>query len=843
MKSLLRITFALFLFALGAQGMAEELRINVKAYTTIDGKRLPVSGLHIYRVTSAGKKTDYHQTSNRGDLWNGQRDERITVSKVGRLSFEYMVWDGAFYDPSRGDFIRVSNTEPESRKGSFTVDCNAVSGNETEVSVEVHFLDPSDAKHRLGEAMAKGRLREGGTLAPEGDDGAREGEYEKFDVRFAVPADSLKPTYRIVAQPVWIDKTANLTYYGDPLAYYGRKYYTTMVRESGFRETDEQRGFLFFDQAPRTPGEAYALGKGAVADPLADYSLTYRDTLHYATRGGKADPDNLYFRVPFRIKVADGMETHDCAALVRWVVTDYTDILSEHCDTVIEGRSDPLRFLSYNVGGFLHEKGDPVSDGFWFPVRADGTHEAKTDLRIAFETGRTDIDWNRGDNARQRQKAETLVANVTRIEDNDIREVEIVGYASPDGGYAHNQQLAAGRVQTFRTYLQQTMPRLRSYIVARAEVAPWSMVADTLQAWTGRDLSTCTQDAAQASTALRAAVGDSLYLAALDAVRVIKFNVKYEIKAAYTDQELLEKYRDRTLSQDFMYVSVYRYLAGQGDWEGAERVCQEIYDRKYKEQPRNPRDPDSMADLLLYANDLCAIKLHRAESDTALLAPFVKNPDRAYADKRRRVVVKGIPDMPLLNQASAYLLCKKYGMARGLMNFYRSRGASNSADAQLVSDLIEANHRVTREHVERLGRISPLNRVVCTLALSDASGEELASAKETALNTELLSDTVAVNNIVRALCYGREYGRRNGSYKVTDFYDTELEEGAGYLRTALRQDPSLGDIAFSQRDLKPLFKVMDRMKADEDVIYSIQVERSNRLKQTAAPAAQTPVQP
>lgn len=842
MRTYIRHILLVLLFACAAAHLlAEDLHINVKAYTVIDGKHHPVSGLHIYRVTSAGKKVDYHQTYNQGDLWNGQRDERIVVSKVGRLSFEYLVWDGAFYDPTMGDFIRVGNTDPESQKGSFTLDCSKIEGTETEVRVEVKFLDPIEAKRRLGEAVAKGRLREGGTLSPEGDDGLREGEYEKFDVRFSVPVDSLKPTYRIVAQPVWVDKTANLTYNGDPLAYYGNKYYTTMVREGGFRETSDQRGFLFFDQAPRTPNEAYSPGRGAMGDRLGDYSLTYRDTLHYATRGGQRYPENLYFRVPFRIKVADGMETHDCSAIVRWVVTDYTKILSVHCDTVIEGRSDPLRFLSYNIGGFMPESGDPINDGFWFPVRQDGTHEAKTDLRIAFETGRTEIDWTRGDNAAQRTKAETILRNVLQIEDSDIREVEIVGYASPDGGYARNQQLAEGRVQTFRRYLQGVMPRLSSYISAHAEVAPWSMVADTLCAWHALDANS--EGYREPSAALRSVVGDSLYLAALDAVRVIKFNVKYEIKAAYTDEELLQKYHENTLSQDFMYVSVYRHLAQQGDWDGAERVCQKIYDRKYKEQPRDAANPDTMADLLLYANDLCAIKLHKAVGDTTLLAPFVKNPDRSYPDKRRHVVIKGIPDMPLLNQASAYLMNKKYGMARGVMNFYRSRGTANSEEAQLVSDLIEANHHVTREHVERLGRISPLNRVVSTLALSDATSEELANAKELSLDTEVLSDTVAVNNIVRALCYGREYGRRNGSYKVEDLYDPELEAGATYLRMALRQDPSMTDMAFSQRDLKPLFKVVDRMKRDEDVIYSIQVTRRNSQQTPVAPAAPNSIQP
>lgn len=855
MKKILTLLLLIVVAAGGVQ--AEDLIINVKAYWKNEGRRVPLAGVHVYRVTSNGKRVDYAQTYSGGDLMNGKHDERIRTQKVGFLTFECIVWDAARFE--NGEFVFPNQkTAPESKKTIFTLDCSKIKGNEYTKEVEITPVDVKDFKFRMGEARTTATLRVGTGFAPEGDDGARVGEYETFGVRFLVPKDSLKSNQRIVAQPVWIDKTAGLTYYGDPLVYYGKDYYRMQLRESAYSRDADQEGLPFYDGAPRTKGEAYAKEMAISDDLLHDYTLTDRDELHYAKKGGQKDDDNLYFRLPFYIKVDERMASNDCAALVKWVVTDYDSIVSEHCDTIIEGRSDPLRFLRYDVGGFLDESGNTDADRYWFPERIDGAHEAACDLKIFYETGQTAIDWSNPTNAAERERALKNIRDVMNIADADVREVEVVGYASPDGKVSTNERLAAGRVQSFRSFLSSEMGRVDRYTRSRAEIASWASVADTLRTWgmlDGEYGDPVTEGE------IRSKVDETTLKRALDAVRVTRFNIKYEITAAYTDEELLAKYEEQTVSQEFMYRSVYRYLAQQGDWEGAEKVCREIYDKKkdfHKKElaeldelmndtaKRSPEDSiaanrrisilmSETHDLLLYSNDLCAILLHRGVGDTTLLKKYLVAPNRTFRDTRRNVLVHGVPDMVLLNQAAAYLLNKKYSYARGLVNFYRSkRNASGGAETEsikLIGDLIDANKEVKREHVESLGRIDPLNKVVCTLALRDATAEELRQAKMLALDTAQISDTVAVNNIVRALCYGRDYGRRNGTYKVTDYYDTDLTEGAEYLLKALEQDRSLYSMAYAQRDLKPLFKVVDRIRRDREVIKNVKVTRKNRAKE------------
>ena len=857
MKKILTI----LLMAVVAAGtmQAEDLLINVKTYWMNGNTRVPLGGVHIYRVTSSGKKTNYKQTYKSGDLYNEKMDDRIRTEKLGKLNFECIVWDAKHFVD--GDLVWTREESEyhypaDTKLARFTIDCDKVKGNETTVSVQIHPVDIKDFQYRLGEASKTATLRVGTGFVPEAEDGARVGEYETFGVRFLVPKDSLKSNQRIVAQPVWVDKATNLTYYGDPLVYYGSDYYAKELRESVFSREHDQQGLPFYDGSPRVPGDAYAKTMAITDDLLHDYTLTDRDELHYAQKGSQRDDENLYFRLPFYIKVDESMASNDCAAMVKWVVTDYDKILSEHCDTIVEGRSDPLRFLRYDVGGFLEKTSDVKANNYWFPERLDGAHDDACDLKIFYETGKTNIDMSNPSNAAEIEKAKENIRRVKNTPDSDVREVDIVGYASPDGNVDTNQRLAAGRVQSIRPFLSSEIGSNVS-LHTNALIASWESVADTLGEWGFLDRE---NGDPITEAELRSKVPADTLKRALDAVRVTRFNIKYVITSAYTDEELLEKYENKTLSQDFMYTSVYRYLASLGDWEGAEKVCREIYDKKralYKEEleeidklinTKAPNDSiqkvnnnrvgnllSNSHEMLIYSNDLCAILLHRGVGDTTLLRNYLVAPNRTFRDAKNHTLVHGVPDMVLLNQAAAYLLNKKYGYARGLVNFYRSkRNASageESESIKLIGDLIDANREVKREHIESLGRIDPINKVVCTLALRDATDDELRDAKKQSLDLEQISDTIAVNNIVRALCYGRDYSRRNGTYKVLDYYDTDLEEGATYLAKALEQDNSLYSMAYAQRDLKPLFKVMDRIKRDKEVIKNIKVTRKNRAKE------------
>lgn len=916
-----------------ATSWAEDFLVNVHVhakvtYMGLDGKKhntLDISEALIYITEADGsvRREQVFPTQANGQLIYDGRDAkvdyrlRLDKNMGGRYVVNYIISDKLryeknretgrkewqIYDADKKDYVVVKNPRSVSDAyyGSFTLDLATQKGTEVTIPFTVNLSADDKAYYtqRLHGATVRGRDKVSDPLGPQGEDGARVGKYENFSVRFLVPRDSLKSYYRIVAQPVWVDKKENTTYYGDPLTYYCRDFYYTRSRESSFHNGVQQDGLPFFNGYINT-NNYYAQDDAAADDLLRHHSLTEREELHYprAHNMGPRAQDSLYFRLPLYIKVDESMADNDCVAMVKWVLTDYTKILSEHCDTIIEGRSDPLRYLQYNVGGLLDEgMRDERSDEYWFPESANGSHDADCSLRIFFETGKTTLDWEKENNALQKQEALNTIRTVQQTPDSYIRAVYITGFASPDGNEQINRKLAAGRTQEFKQWFRSVMPEASQYIYEKSEIASWAMVADTLRMW-GK-LNGNIGDFADEETVRTAFPDrqDPTLRAALDAVRVITFRITYEIQAAYTPEELIELH-DRNggkLSQDFMYREIYRHYVDNKEYGAAQRVCQQIYDSKYHIYRRNLDRMENLRDMynaaaaterrlkrefladtlnvearasheaaierrdsigralgneinichemLLYANDLCAIKLMRSEGDTTLLAPFTVMPDCRLRDRRHNnVSINGVPDVVLLNQAAAYLTCKRPGWARTYMSFYekraypdRNRATANEKVKQLqdVIAVKTSTRGITPEQVNSIEAINPINGILGVLAMDSPSNEDFEHAKKLALDTSLVSDSVATNNIVRALWYGRDFNRRNNTYKLMpeDYYDPELEQGARYLQNALRQDPDLTEMAQAQRDLKPIFKVLDRIRRDEELIKNIKVVRRNRAKE------------
>lgn len=909
MKRLLIFLLIALAATTGTQAQ-ERLKINVTAHysneklkvgTTQRLKDFKIVGVHLYHVRTNGDIEYLGQTDKNGTL-----AQPIEIPKMGYYTIKYLLHDNArfvkgdeetqtrshweIYDTHRSNHsdtlmlqqadIELNDTRSNWRQaslaevekgslvevGEITVNCSKISSKEHKLDIHLKERNKEDymyiASMTTEESMISGSKRARSGVGALGSDGMREGDYENFSVRFKVPKGSMKPHYRIVAQPVWIDKKLDLEYYGDPMAFYNKKYYYTKLRESTFELMDKQEGLLFYDSVPRKKTDAYTQDQGPADDYLAHYNLTEREELHRIRQSAEMDYENYHFRVPFYIKVNNDMANNDCAALVKWVITDYDHIIAEHCDTIISGRSDPLRFLKYNVGGFMDKSShNYAGNRYWFPETGEGLHNDTTNLRLYYEVGKTDLDFTQSQNAQEVAKVDSLSKLVLEM-GADILDVQILGYASPEGGQELNQRLAASRAQKFGEYIKNRLPKLARYIHPRSAIAPWSMVADTLRRM-GK-MGGLVGDPATKEDIYAQVKDPEALKKALDAVRVTKFRIDYEIKKPYTPQELCDIYDSKGFNRPYMYRDLYRYLTdltqGQKDWKKAERVCQEKYDivaerhaaslqtlRTLADKPTlAPEDSLPMKqalmdahEVLLYANDLCAMKLHRSEGDTTLLHGFINKhlsldyQNNAYGNEK----VGPLPGIVYLNQASAYLLYNRFSMARGLMEYYQENYNEKQSTVEemntILSDLIAIHaspSNITPECVERLAKIDPINRVVCVLAMPEATPEEISQIRHIAVTQT--SDSIANNNLIRALCYGHEFIFRNDSYQVEekDLYDNDLRRGATYLRTALQQDPSLYDMAYVQRDLKPLFKVMTRMKQDEELLKNIRIKRRNSAK-------------
>lgn len=865
-----------------ANVMADDLTVNVQTwYKPKNGRERTISQVHFYHVEN-GSVTYFGQTGDSG-LMNNEGSNRLVIGKLGYYELRYILNDDVRFDLDRNVWEIVKNKEVRdatteevermsiTRVGHLKIDCKKYKGNATDlirINLELinkdYEFDILSRTEKAAIAESKTQIKNKDWGGMENEDGAAVGEYESFGVRFSVPKDSLKPHYRIVAQPVWIDKKLDLTYYGDPLVYFNRDYFITQYRESAYELAPHQEGFLFYDGDPRPHGEAYSQDRGPVEEYLCDFSLTDRPELHKPSRSSDyVDSTMYYFRVPFYIRVDESMRNNDCAALVKWVVTDYTKILSEHCDTVILGRSDPLRFMRYNVGGFMGPGRNRMANRFWFPQATKGSHNDNVDLKLFYETGERTLNLSRPENINALHQVDSLVRRVKAIEHSSVRQISIMGHASPDGNRERNEELAKSRATNFRSIISSRYPEYAGSIDSDSKVVPWVTIADLLRA---KGLLPGKEGDPATEADIRAAAGSKEELKKyLDEVRVTQLGIAYEITSDYTDEELCDIYENKPSTlQPFMYHRLYRYYASeeQNDWLKAEKICRAFYDdatKRHKKElekmhafvlkPKVERTyGDSIEyrncirkcrDMLVFANDLCAIKLHRNEADTTLLNDFLAVPALLYRNDSGDNLGY-LPSMPYLNQAACYLLNRRYGKARYYLSIFKDKdyypeNASASGEFELVvNDLIEINKsakNITEERIERLASVSPINKVVCTLAQPLATSDELVRICENAV--ALGNDSVAADNIVRALAYGHEYLNRTGTYKVedSDLYDEQLVAGARYLKMALDQDPSYAEMAQAQRDLKPLYKVIDRIVADDRIVKNIRITRRNRARE------------
>ena len=72
----------------------------------------------------------------------------------------------------------------------------------------------------------------------------------------------------------------------------------------------------------------------------------------------------------------------------------------------------------------------------------------KMTARVIFKVNRTDLDLNLADNAMEMKRVYDFTDNVMNNEDLTVTGISMVGYASPEGRFAHNNDLSKGRVNT-----------------------------------------------------------------------------------------------------------------------------------------------------------------------------------------------------------------------------------------------------------------------------------------------------------------------------------------------------------------------------------------------------------
>lgn len=846
MKNSRLITLALaFLVGFSAVWAQKEVVINFTYQKAKDkkederesDKKLPLGGVIIYDKSDAGARTQRGYTKKDG-VFRGKLNDGTyyfyfhEYLDARQPALQGQIRVGAFDDNGnfKNTFIPTEHIRKYERK------IEVVNGKVIYQGKQVTTINfPERLIIQLDEANSKKGMED---IDVSVESRTPKAGFENFDVILKIPYDTLdalkknRDDCRIVAQPVWIDKDDNLTYYGEPMIYYFRDFEIVKQRESSFQTAPQQLGVQFFDEVAEK--KAYQLVDRPLYDTAHNYNIATTDTLiHYSNNGRRYD-DRFYFNIPMRVRVDTKDREHDCITLVQWVLTDYDHIIGTvHTDTILDGRNDPLKLLDYNVGTLLDEN-EPTYNR-WFPTAQTGNLKQKAFLQLSYEVGSDKLDLSLGNNESELHKIEEAIKKVSQDRFAKTNVLEVMGWASPEGSEEKNRQLAYRRARALEPYIKRYSNKRINF---NSAVKTWDDVIEALKAdKKTKDVAKELEEfiAANKGKVLNFSKNAPQLLEkitpALEAQRVTQFQVDYSIEALLTGDTLVTRFdKDEESLRDREYITLYRHLDEfAGDKAKAEKVCQYIYNKKAKDLAKSPKN-DRLFEMLVYANDLCAFKLMHNEGDTTLLSEYMKPENMRLKDEEG--YYQWIPPTVAINQASAYLMNRDLYNAQRCMELYnkylKRKISSLENEAALVQSLVDVNFDPENADTQLLSEHSKRNEILLKI-LKGVEEKDYPFLFEACRDSVQMNDTIAYNNLTTALTYGKHFVDANQTY-TPDYNDEDLQEAATALRKALDADPSVEKLAFSQMYLKPAFKVMKRNDEDDNILLNVILRRYNNEK-------------
>ena len=334
---------------------------------------------------------------------------------------------------------------------------------------------------------------------------------------------------------------------------------------------------------------------------------------------------------------------------------------------------DPLLFLDWSSARSMLDI-DPVE---YEKEAKSEVSEAKKSVKLEFEVGKTNLDMTDSVTVEGLNALYKMLKRWYDDPDAEVRDVYIMGYASPEGVYQTNVTLAKGRA----AYMVSTLKgQPGSYKVGKwhsdAEVASWDEVADSLEKVLGtpealeaaegiREITETTKNIDQQG---RQIISQSWYPYvrdnALKIVRRVVVRCEYVATRVLTPEEIYEKYlneegyRNGTAEKDYEYYRLMVRLADEERWDELETIAKGAYDnievtsepatRAVRKLNPDATDEESMYFLqedrdkpfdrryALAAYYLSCCKLRKEQPDTLLLMDYlddyrrkkVKDPDK-----------------------------------------------------------------------------------------------------------------------------------------------------------------------------------------------------------------------
>lgn len=598
-----------------------------------------------------------------------------------------------------------------------------------------------------------------GVLDPQGD---IEGNWLKARSTIALPENSGKTNARMIVQPILIDGvTKDTLRYLKPTVMDGQEYRVTQLRRMNYNaDNDPLNRWL----SPDT------LTSAAQIVNWADTIYLENPSKNYQVKGIiQLEDYNLpYFKKEYFLA---------SSRLRR-----------------------PLRFLEYSMDPYML---DPEQ------YRERAKREKRNtagNMSLNFMVGKAQLAADDEEGRRQIDSVKSVLLDIIHGEGSQLKEFHITGTASPDGPYAGNMNLAKKRMEYALNQIVSVLPknvRDRVYMTTTATVAPWTAVAELLEA----DSLTVEAKAIRDIVSNNPGTPDrqwgkiralpyyrSLIVNYLPRLRSVRYQYGYEIFRELTPEEILERYRN-----DEDYRSGRKKFALYEYWHLFQLVkepeeLEKLYKRAYDESIEANGRP-----WILAANSLAASYIARGVADTTLLRNFIDLQTPVVNYHLMRMNGNGYeivnPEAVVANQMIMYVMTNNFRKAGQLTNILPDNDKNRLVRAYALclggyykGGNTPDQRRRAREVFETVSESSPLNKVVLCLAMNTKTYDSLAEEAMSALPGDS-----ALTDYLWAVIYGRKGAR------TQDFMDDMASED--YLVACFHKDPSYIDIAAGDGDI------------------------------------------
>ena len=604
-----------------------------------------------------------------------------------------------------------------------------------------------------------------------------------------------KTNARLILQPVlYSAETSDTVRFLDPLIYDGDEYSLTQDRRMDY----DAREF----------------------DPLTEFV----DSIH------PLRADSMIVNWSDRIRLPDPSKSYYVNGVM--LLEDYNTVY--YSDTILLASPRtrrPLRFLEYSFDQYYL---DPMK----YKERAQKElRNTAGNISLTFLVNKAQIDAKDTAGRRQLEQLRSDLLGIVKGDGSRLTEFHIKGISSPDGTYNSNLKLAKARMSYAMSQITSVLTRHdldRIYHTTKAEVAPWSAVADILE----KD-SLMTQAAdiraiiekypghdAQGIRIRRLPYYKEIVSPRLSQLRTITYEYKYEINRELTPAEILERYET-----DEDYRSGKKEFALYEFWNLFQMVEDrdelfELYKRAYFESMKTNAKGIPWA---LAANNYAVALLERDIVDTTVLSPLINPGFKINIEtKRQDGTVSSVinPDACVANQIAMLLKSNNFTEASVLVQilpntdkFKMIKALTMCLCGRYKGGSTPKEEAENMQYFNTIANSSPRNKVVMYLAMQTAAFDGFA---EQAVK-ELPQDDV-LTDYFWAIINCRKATRLSTANDTFGAFMAE-DEAINRLKAAIAKDRNYYYIAKTDKDIsESVFKIIDedmaKAKAEEQSLAS-----------------------